>query len=84
MGLTQWEVSLQIEKTSYGCWVTVESILRSLAEYCEEIGEGKCGSEKSMQHVVLVMPFTNESTVDEETQAASAVNGVAVGKYGHV
>ena len=64
--------------------MTVESILRSLAEYCEEIGEGKCGSEKSMQHVVLVMPFTNESTVDEETQAASAVNGVAVGKYGHV
>ena len=71
MGLTQWGLSLQIEKTSYGCWVTVESILRSLAEYCEEIGEGKCGNEKSMQHALLVMPFTNESTVDEETQAAS-------------
>ena len=83
MGLTQWEVSLQIEKTSYGCWVTVESILRSLAEYREEKGEGKCG-EESIQHAVLVMPFANDSTVDEETQAASAVNGVAVGKYGHV
>ena len=42
-----------------------------------------CG-EESIQHAVPVMPFTKESTVDEETQAASAVNGVAVGKYGHV
>ena len=64
--------------------MTVESILRSLAEYCEEIGEGRCDSDESIQHAVPVMPFTNESNVDEETRAASVVNGVAVRNCGHV
>jgi hypothetical protein len=71
-------VSLQSEKTSYGCRLTVESILRSLAVYCEEGREGKCGIAESKLHAALVMPFMTGCTVNEETQVTSASSRVGV------